>query len=231
MRFDPLMRVEAWTALGVKIARYSDASSWWLGDWLAFGQIKYGRRYKEGIAATGLDYQTLRNYAVVARRFGLSRRRDNLSFQHHSELCALGDDDQDLWLDLAAENGWSKSELRRRLRGVGQRRPSGVAPRPRSARWTLQLVLEPQREQNWRKAAERSQRPLEAWITQVLDAAAGVVQNGDAHTSNDGAWIAAQGGGRTDIERTGTRPSPPAARASLGHALLPVVDRLPPWNR
>jgi hypothetical protein len=43
------------------------------------------------IVATGLDYQTLRNYAAVARRFELSRRRDNLSFHHHAELCALSE--------------------------------------------------------------------------------------------------------------------------------------------
>ena len=91
---------------------YSEASSWWLGDWLAFGQMKYGRRYKEGVALTGLDYKTLRNYAMVSRRFELSRRRDDVSFQHHAEVCPLADGEQDRWLELAAVNGWSKAELR-----------------------------------------------------------------------------------------------------------------------
>jgi hypothetical protein len=53
-------------------------------------------------------YQTLRNYAVVARRLKLSRRRDNLSFQHHAEVCALGFEEQDRWLDLAAESPWRR---------------------------------------------------------------------------------------------------------------------------
>jgi hypothetical protein len=61
----------------------------WLGDWLIFGRYKYGTRYRQAIGATGLDYQTLRNYAVVARRFEPSRRRSTLRAQHHAEVSAL----------------------------------------------------------------------------------------------------------------------------------------------
>jgi hypothetical protein len=131
--------------------------------------MQYGRRYKEGIESTGLEYQTLRNYAVIARRFEMSRRRDNLSFQHHAEVCALADDDQDFWLDLAAEQHWSKSELRRRVRGGGTGQTEG------SHSTTLHLVLEPQRDERWRRAAERSDCALERWVTSTLDAAAGEV--------------------------------------------------------
>jgi DNA-binding SARP family transcriptional activator len=118
VRFDPLLPFETWKAIGPRIATYSTASAWWLGDWLAFGQMNYGRRYEDAVAATGLDDQTLRNYAVVARRFASSRRRDSLSFQHHAEVCALSDDDQELWLDIAATRGWSKRELRRHIRAT-----------------------------------------------------------------------------------------------------------------
>src|SRR5690242_15382937 len=88
VQFDPRLPFEDWRAVGVKIASYTNASMWWLGDWLAFGRYKYGPRYRQAIGATGLDYKTLRNYAVVARRFEPARRRANLSFQHHAEVCA-----------------------------------------------------------------------------------------------------------------------------------------------
>jgi hypothetical protein len=166
MRFDPLMPIDRWKAVGTRIAAYSDAASWWLGDWLAFGQAKYGRRYKEGIALTGLEYQTLRNYATVARRFDVSRRRDNLSFQHHAEVCSLADEDQDRWLDLAADRRWSKSELRRRVRAAG-REPSAGGQGA-----VLRLALERQRENRWREAASVCDLPLAAWVEQVLDDAA-----------------------------------------------------------
>jgi hypothetical protein len=167
IRFDPLLPFETWKAIGPRIATYSTASAWWLGDWLAFGRMKYGRRYKEAIAATGLDYQTLRNYAVVARRFAPSRRRDNLSFQHHAEVCALSDDDQELWLDLAAMRGWSKRELRRRIRAAGD---AAHAPASSSV---LRLTVDADRDHLWRRAAERCDASLQAWIERTLDAAAG----------------------------------------------------------
>jgi hypothetical protein len=162
--FDPLLPFEAWSAMGARIARHSSATTWWLGDWLVYGQMKYGRRYKEAIAATGLDYQTLRNYAMVARRFEQSRRRDDLSFQHHAELCALSDADQDRWLDAACAHGWTRNELRRRLRS--QRLLAAGPSR------VLRVEVSGDREQRWREAAKASGRSLEQWITSVLDDAA-----------------------------------------------------------
>jgi hypothetical protein len=160
------MPIERWKAVGTRMAAYSDAASWWLGDWVTFGQAKYGRRYKEGIALTGLEYQTLRNYATIARRFDMSRRRDNLSFQHHAEVCALSDDAQDFWLDVAARERWSKAELRRRIRGTAAEPTAG----PQGA--VVRLTLQRQREHLWREAARRGDCALETWMVRVLDEAA-----------------------------------------------------------
>jgi hypothetical protein len=167
VRFDPLLPLDAWKALGAKIAAHSDATSWWLGDWLAFGQMKYGRRYKEAIALTGLEYQTLRNYAVVARRFELSRRRDNLSFQHHAEICAMTNDEQTFWLDLASEHHWTRSELRFRVRAATTARDCPSTPRT-----MLRLTPAPERERLWREAAELGDLALDVWMVQALDEAA-----------------------------------------------------------
>jgi hypothetical protein len=160
------MPFETWRMLGEKIGRYSNASAWWLGDWLTFGRYKYGRDYKQAIAATGLDYQTLRNYAVVARRFPPPRRRDDLSFQHHAEVCALDDGAQDRWLELAARMAWSRNDLRRRVRAEVV--PGPVAAEPH----VLALPLEPHREAAWRRAAQMSDCDLVTWIRRVLDEAA-----------------------------------------------------------
>src|SRR3954454_18830161 len=46
-RFDPLLPFETWKALGGRLGLYSNATAWWLGDWLAFGRMKYGRGYKD----------------------------------------------------------------------------------------------------------------------------------------------------------------------------------------
>ena len=75
----------AWLAVGTQLAAVAASSAWCLGDWLTYGQKAYVGRYREAIERTGLEYQTLRNYAWGAGRFELSRRRDTLSFAHHSK--------------------------------------------------------------------------------------------------------------------------------------------------
>src|SRR3954453_8704327 len=115
LQLDSDMTFANWLMIGRRLSRITNASPWWLGDWLIYGRRAYGERYKAALEVTDLDYQTLRNYAWVARRFPVSRRRDSLSFQHHAEVAALPDPEQDLWLGRADTERWSKSELRRRI--------------------------------------------------------------------------------------------------------------------
>lgn len=35
------------------------AVQWWVGDWLNFGERKYGEKYAQGMDATGYAYQTV----------------------------------------------------------------------------------------------------------------------------------------------------------------------------
>ncbi|MET9608869.1 LmbU family transcriptional regulator [Streptomyces sp. NPDC006512] len=107
----------SWERIGTDLRELVNSSAWWLADWLIYGEATYGwRRYKEAIERTGLDYQTLRNYAWVARRFEHSRRRDGLSFAHHAEVARLAPPEQDYWLRKAEQQKWSRNELRRSVR-------------------------------------------------------------------------------------------------------------------
>lgn len=154
----------SWEQAGAKIARIADSSAWCLGDWLLYGQDRYTDRYRQTIAAVGLDYQTLRNYAWVARRFELARRREQLSFQHHAEVAALTQQEQDDWLDLAEQGTWSRNELRRRVRNsrqpAGRELPGVALPR---------LNPPTERVARWREAAELTSQDLEDWIIATLD--------------------------------------------------------------
>jgi hypothetical protein len=162
------MSFEAWVLAGRRISQISNAASWGLGDWLLFGERAYGRRYKAALEVTGFDYQTLRNYAWVARRYPPARRRLGVSFQHHAELAALPEPQQELWLERAERLGWSRNELRRRL--ADQRRPPRDATR--AAALTLSMHVAAEREERWRRAAEIAEQALAEWMTAVIDAAA-----------------------------------------------------------
>jgi hypothetical protein len=170
--FDPRLGFDAWQEIGRKVGSQANATRWWLGDWLAFGRFKYGRRYKNAIAVTGLDYQTLRNYATVARRFEPSRRRVEVSFQHHAEVCGLPDEEQDRLLALAASLGWSRNELRRHARS------SSAESTPAARTGVLELSVDGERRQRWRRAAECAGCSFEEWAVRTLDEAASAYDQG-----------------------------------------------------
>lgn len=174
LEIPPDIPFDHWERAGQHIARVVDSSAWCLGDWLVYGQERYRDRYRRAVDAAGLDYQTLRNYAWVTRRFDLSRRRDGLSFQHHAEVASLAEADQEHWLTLAQANGWSRNQLRRAVRGGRQ-----DAEQPRGSTPPRRLAVPQDRMDVWRRAAERVESELSEWVVETLDRAAADVLTGD----------------------------------------------------
>jgi hypothetical protein len=82
------MDVRRWVAYGKRFARMGSASSWWIGDWMRYGNAQYGEKYGAASKATGYDRQTLMNMAYVSSRFSIERRRANVSWSCHAELAA-----------------------------------------------------------------------------------------------------------------------------------------------
>ena len=200
LRLPASLSFERWQALGRQIGSITNASSWWLGDWAFYGEGSYGAKYKQAIEVTGLDHQTLRNYAWVAGRFDLSRRRDNLSFAHHAEVAALPDEEQDEWLGLAERSRWSRNELRARLRKERRARiPSGVE--------LVRLNVDAARIQRWNAAADAASLELTEWLVAAADDAARRVPPAADNGSRPGrraraaaAELAASRGARLDSQ-------------------------------
>ncbi|MFG1853866.1 LmbU family transcriptional regulator [Actinomadura geliboluensis] len=188
----------SWEQIGTNLRELANSSAWWLADWLIFGESAYGwRRYREAIDRTGLDYQTLRNYAWVARRFEHHRRRDGLSFAHHAEVTRLSPPEQDYWLRKAEEQKWSRNELRRAVReslaeqspglpGDGEERggrrkelPADGGDERRKAevrlaekqKVTLTIELSDHQLDCYSKVAAAHGLSVDQWATRVLDAA------------------------------------------------------------
>lgn len=162
------MAYAEWRRVGAHLALIADSSSWWLGDWIVYGQGQYGKRYLEAIEATHLDYQTLRNYAWVARSFAPPRRRPSLSFQHHLEVASLPEQEQETWLDRAHIFQWSKTRLRNQLRRA--RAEAGGRVLQIAERVTIDV--ESERRTRWAEAAAADANDLGSWILDALDAAA-----------------------------------------------------------
>jgi hypothetical protein len=170
---------ERWLIIGQQLSAVCTSAAWCLGDWLAYGELAYAGRYRQAIERTALDYQTLRNYAWVARRFEMSRRRDTLSFGHHAEVAALPEPEQDFWLRKAQERRWPVKHLRRQVRAslaersAQPRGGSGQSPdRYHGIVLSLQLHISPSQLATCRAAAKRASLSIESWTVRTLEQAA-----------------------------------------------------------
>jgi hypothetical protein len=112
-----------WEAIGDWLSVVKDATQWWLGDWLAYGEGAYPERFAQALDATKFEEGTLKQYEWVCRRVPPHNRRlpsTGMSFSHHREIADLEPDKQDVWLDKAEKGDggdtWSCERLRKELR-------------------------------------------------------------------------------------------------------------------
>ncbi|MES2995897.1 MAG: hypothetical protein V4733_03715 [Verrucomicrobiota bacterium] len=111
---------EEWSAIAKSFGRALQSAAWCIGDWLIYGERKWGKQlllegadfdpekpnrlpghvFDAAIAATGLDRQTLSQYASVCRAIPREDRREELSFSHHRVLAPLPPASRAGWLQV-----------------------------------------------------------------------------------------------------------------------------------
>lgn len=104
---------DQWVEMGRSLCEGQRVVNWWIGDWWAAGNHRYGERAKaaaEGIF--GREFQALADMASVCRSFETSRRREALSFTHHREVAALPPEKADELLTRAETESLSTRDLR-----------------------------------------------------------------------------------------------------------------------
>jgi len=130
-----------WLGYGRRLGTIGRSVNWWIGDWLRYGNTRYGERYARASRATGYDSQSLMNMVYVASRFAPQRRRDSLSWSHHSELAALDEPEQERWLALAATHRMSVHSLRLELRAWRRASTLGDGETPNACEPSLDDVI------------------------------------------------------------------------------------------
>ena len=107
---------DEWTGFGRNARLAERAIHWAIGDWLNYGERRWGEKYAQAIDESGFEYQTLNADKWLAAKIEFMRRRINLSWSHHREVGALKPDEQDMWLDRAEQGDDGKKWTRKRLR-------------------------------------------------------------------------------------------------------------------
>lgn len=123
------MTYDRYEALGVALSTARERITWWIAEWIRYGERNYGEMYTQAVEVTGLTAGTCKNYVSIAHRVPEERRRHELKFGHHAEVAALEPAEQTRWLDKAIEKGWKRDELRDEIRHAqGRDVPRAVLP-------------------------------------------------------------------------------------------------------
>lgn len=119
-----------WKRLAPKIGAAVRSCAFVVGDWLVYGEDRFGaqltlpgidpgpsrsvsrEQYDAARIATGIDPAILANYAYVARNVPREIRRECLSWEHHRAVAKLEEPDQRRWLDVAAKEELTSRRLR-----------------------------------------------------------------------------------------------------------------------
>jgi hypothetical protein len=196
LQFTRQLPFDTWLGIGRRLASVADSSAWCLGDWLIYGEKAYPGRYRDAIEQTSLRYQTLRNYAWVARQMPPGRRRESLSFGHHAEVAALPELEQEYWLRTAEKLGWSRNRIRQEIRASLTERKGGDQAKPeiespasfsatdvaaapaeclgaiRSQELTFVVMATTEQFELFRKVAAQDGRSIGEWAIEALSRAA-----------------------------------------------------------
>jgi len=109
------MTYAQWAEIGEKFQYVSGSMNWWLGDWLAEGEKRYGETYTQAVELTGHKQDHLMKCKQIAEAVQKRTRVQFLSWTHHRYVSHLPDNEQRLWLEHAQEHSLSSRELKQAL--------------------------------------------------------------------------------------------------------------------
>lgn len=116
-----------WLDVGYLLKDIHGSIMFWLGDWLNYGENRYGETYAQAVEVSGYSPQTLADAKWVASRIKPSFRNETLSFAHHRAVAPLNQKDQSKWLKKAQADKLTSSVLRLAVRGEPEPKPGGPA--------------------------------------------------------------------------------------------------------
>lgn len=102
---------DEWEELGRMLQKIGDGVNWWLGDWLVYGEHKYGEKYANAVQVTGRKIEVLKNAQWVANSVKKSTRVD-LSWTHHRYVAHLEPAEQKEVLATALKEELTSKETR-----------------------------------------------------------------------------------------------------------------------
>lgn len=162
IEFHEELSFEEWEALGQKLAPVGKSIGFIIGDWINYGENRWGDKYEDAIKRTGMAYQTLRLYAHVAKRVDLLIRINNLDFVHHRVVAKLkSPEEQAHWLKMAVQHKLGKRRLQKSINFGRLATEQEVAGDPHDKPHTTYLALLNKIRRWWQEQVEKV--PVDEW--------------------------------------------------------------------
>jgi hypothetical protein len=162
IEFHEELSFEEWEALGQKLAPVGKSIGFIIGDWINYGENRWGDKYEDAIKRTGMAYQTLRIYAHVARRVQLFARTNKLDFVHHLVVAKIKNpEEQQHWLQMAVQHKLGKRRLQKSINFGRLATEQEVAGDPHDKRHTTYLSLLNKIRRWWQEQVEKV--PVDQW--------------------------------------------------------------------
>lgn len=121
---------DEWLDAGRPLLHAAESVMWWVGDWLNYGEKRYGLTYQAAFEVTQIDTGTLADAKWVAGRIESSDRSEVLSWTHHRAVAALPAETRRVLLRRAEETSMSVVDLKREARLAKAAITGGSAPPP-----------------------------------------------------------------------------------------------------
>lgn len=106
------LTLEEYEAIGRTFQQIQHSLAWWMGDWLNYGEKKFGEVAMQAIESTGKSLETLLKWKAVAARVSREIRQKDLSWTHHFYITYASEELRGPLLEMALNMGLSSRELK-----------------------------------------------------------------------------------------------------------------------
>jgi hypothetical protein len=162
IQFHDELSFDEWEALGKKLAPLGKSIGFIIGDWINYGEARYGEKYERALERTGMTYTTLANFSYVARKVEISLRNEKLDFTQHYVVAKLKTDDEKRhWLKMAEKHKLSIRRLRKSINFGRLATEKEVQGDPADRGYVTYLALLNRIRRWW--ARETDKAPVEEW--------------------------------------------------------------------
>jgi hypothetical protein len=111
---------EEWRSAGLRLGQIKDWTNFAIGDWINFGEAKWGETYVQAVSELKINEERLRQMKWVSSRLPVYCRNNKLTWSHHYAVASLETEKERVdWLAKAEKENLGVRELRDQLVAVG----------------------------------------------------------------------------------------------------------------